>query len=318
MIDAILQVARNAAVVFVSMGAAFTVHVERQRTYWRWVVLAAAIPAAYLIVWGFLSYGFIVFTCFAGFWLAVLTKRRPRALTFALWGGGFTYVLLSLFEAWISFRTQLRAVLWNNDATFAERLDAIGNAFSHTELLTPSNFTSLDWLNTRLNQYLFVGKAIEFHEAMPSLWLNGQSIYLAFLAWVPRFLWPGKPTMGGNSFVAEHTGMHFSDAAAIGSGPVFEFYVNFGYLGVFFGLIALGIIVRWIDRSAALALKEGRLFDCARWFTVGLAFISPLATFFFMVNTALISWIILTGLKALLDRPVTAGYSRPMPSRIRQ
>ena len=301
MIQAVLQVARNAAVVAVCLGATFVALVDRRSNYTLWLVLAGTIPTAYLIVWGFTSYGFIVFTCFASYWLAVLAPRSLGSLRIGLAGAAITYGILSLFVAWMSFRTELRAVLWS-DAGAADRVGAIVDAFSKTELLQPGNFESLDWISTRLNQYVFVGKMIEWHELYPDLRLHGETLYLALLTWVPRFLWPGKPEMGGNTFVAENTGMRFSESATFGAGPVFEFYVNFGYVGVFLGFVVLGLLVRWIDRSAAHALRTGQFMDYARWFTVGLAFIAPLTDFFFLINTAVMSWLVMTMLGWLLRR----------------
>jgi hypothetical protein len=266
-------------------------------------MLGAAMPAAYLILWGFTSYGFIVFTCLAAYWLAVLAPRWLGPATLAASTGLVTYGMLSLFVAWMSFRVQLREVLWNSQATLGERLSAIATALGNADWLRPTNFSSLDWLNARLNQYVFVGKAIEWHELAPSLQLHGQTLLNALFVWIPRFLWPNKPVMGGNVFVAEHTGMTFSASATFGSGPVFELFVNFGQIGIFFGFLVLGIIVCLIDRRASTALRSGLLLEYVRWFTVGLAFIAPLTEFFFMFNTALITWVILTGLKVLLDQP---------------
>jgi len=315
MIQAVLQVARNAAIVTICLGATFAAIVDRSN-YSLWIVLAAMIPAAYLIIWGFISYGFIAFTCFAGYWLAVLMSRSLSSLRIGLASAAITYALLSLFVAWMSFRTELREVLWGH-AGSADRIGAIVDAFSKTELLQPGNFESLDWINGRLNQYVFVGKMIEWHDLFPDLRLNGETIILAFLAWVPRFLWPDKPEMGGSSFVAEHTGMHFSESATFGSGPVFEFYANAGYVGVFLGFVVLGILVRWIDRSAARALRTGEFMDFARYFTVGLAFIAPLTTVFFLVNTALISWLMMSGLKTMFDQRRSTIAHRVIVRRVR-
>ena len=300
MLQALAQVARNAAIVVVCLGAALVVLADRSSNYVLWVVLGAAIPATYTIVWGFTSFGFIVFTCFAGFWLAVLASNRIGPIRLGLGGAALTYTLLSLFVAWMSFREDLRDVLWSRSAGLYDRLDVIFNALGKVVWLRPSDFESLDWLNIRLNQYVFVGKAIEWHDLFPDLRLHGETIALAALAWVPRFVWSGKPVMGGNAMVSEHTGLYFSKSATFGVGPVFEFYVNFGWGGVFIGFIVLGLVIRFIDRSASLALRKARLLDFARWFTVGLAFIAPLTNLFFLINTALISFLVLTALKVML------------------
>ena len=314
--QALTQVGRNAAVVFICLGAALVVHADRGHSYARWVLLAAALPAVYLMLWGFVSYGFITLTIFAGFWLAVLASRRIGALVIGAGSAGIMYLLLSLFVAWMTFRDELRAVLWDERADFAARIGAVLNAFGKTELLSPFNFTSLDVLNTRLNQYVFVGKAIEWHDLFPHLQLYGQSIALSLLAWVPRALWPDKPEMGGNRFVSDHTGMRFSDTATFGAGPVFEFYVNFQYAGVLVGFAVLGLILRSIDIRGSIALREARLLDFARWFTLGIAFIAPLTDFFFIASTAVASWLVISVLRPIIDSLAgrgTPGRVGPVP-----
>ncbi len=307
LVQAVGQVLRNVAIAFVCLGAALAV-MEDGRPYGRWILLGALIPAAYLVIWGFTSYGFLTLSVFAGFGLALLSKRRWGALRLAAIGGGLSYALLSLFVAWMSFRDELRRVLWSN-AGVGERLIAIYQAFSKTVLLSPTNFASLDLLNTRLSQCIFVGKAVELHAANPSLRQNGKTLVTALFAFVPRFMWPDKPTMNDNIFLSQNTGLIFSSTAAFGTGPVFEFFVNFGNLGVFIGFILLGVALQSIDKAAFTALKERRLLDYVRWFVVGLAFVAPLTSFFFIVNTALMSWIALTALKYAMEgrrRPLTA------------
>lgn len=301
MAQAITQVARNVAIALICIGAALAVFTDGQRSYWRWAFLAASIPAAYIIFWGFTSYGFISFTVFAGFWLAVLASRRLGAIRIGAGSIVIVYILISLFVAWMSFRTELRAVLWKDEAGLEERVTAITDAFGQTELLSPSNLASLDLVNGRLNQYIFVGKAMEWHELNTDLWLEGETLLQVLIAWVPRFLWPDKPEMGGSEFVANHTGMVFADGVTFGSGPVFEFYVNYGYTGVLLGFIMLGYLLRKIDRAASRALRHARLHDFIRWFTVGLAFIAPLTELFFIFNTAFMAWAVLFGLKLVLE-----------------
>jgi hypothetical protein len=322
MIQALLLVARNIAVVTVCLGAAFAVRSLRPRSYFVWLLPAAAIPATYLVVWGFVSYGFVVFTCFAGFWLAVLAPRRLSPLAIGAGGALVTYGLLSLFVLWMSFRDQLRAVLWSEGAGIGERMTAVGDALASVELLSPTNFASLDWLNIRLNQYVFVGKAIEWHAIWPDLRLHGETLYIAAFAWIPRFLWPDKPELGGNKLIADHTGMSFHESATFGSGPVFDFFINFGLPGVLVGMIVLGLVVRLVDLEGARALDRGRTLDFVKWFVVGMSFVQPLTEVFFMINTALVSWFAIGALKRVLPNATVmvrtldvagSGRAPPLP-----
>lgn len=175
------SLANNAAVGAVCLGSTFVVLVDRRSSYTLWLLLAGMFSAAYLIVWGMTSYGFIVLTCFAGYWLATLAPRSIGGLRIGLAGTEITCGVLSLFVAWISFRTELRAVLWSDTGT-AERVGAIVDAFRKLGFLQPGNFESLNWINGRLNQYIFVGKMIEWHHLFSDLRLQCETIYVALLA----------------------------------------------------------------------------------------------------------------------------------------
>ncbi|WP_271065661.1 hypothetical protein [Caulobacter sp. NIBR1757] len=311
MVDAVLLVCRTLAIAAVCLGAVLS-----QGVNWRaaagWYAISLVIPLFYLVIWGFTSYGFITLIILGAFWLTVLARRQIGLARIVGIGAVVTYACLCLFVAWMSFREDIRAVVWSN-ASLSKRVETISNSFAHTKLLTPTDFESLDWLTVRLNQGLLVGKAVERHAVASDLRLNGGSIIISAAAVVPRALWPGKPTLSQSDFVTRHTGVVFSKSANFGSGPIFELFVNFGATGIFLGMLLLGAIVRALDKAAALGLREGRLIDFVRAFTVGLALVSPLSTIFFMVNTALISWIVLTLLKLALGRRVPATHIESHP-----
>ena len=307
-LEGFFRVGECVAVATICLGAALVVLVDRKRRYLFWVVLAALIPVVYLCLYASVSQGFYFFTIFVSFWLAVLAPSRLSSLKIGLFGTLIFYGVLCSFVAWMSFRDGLREQLRSNAITrLSDRLHDLIVGFSTIEFLTPASDAALDLLNARLNQYIFVGKAIEWHAYNPQLYLYGESLYLAPLAIIPRAVWPGKPTMGGSQFISIHTGMTFSKDVTFGAGQVLEFYANFGYAGVLFGFLALGIVARWIDRSASTALRQGRFLEFVRWFVTGLAFIAPLTDFFFLFNLALLSWIVMTGMMMILRFGARAG-----------
>lgn len=292
MIDAFAQIGRNAAIALICLGATLA--------FWRkapphvmlkWFALGSLIPAAYLFGWGFMSYGFLAFTSFAGFFGLRLTRTPPRLYRFVGLTLAVSYLLLSIFVAYMSFRDELRKILWSN-AGLGDRINSVVSSFGNITWLNPFDFSSLDWLVIRLNQSMYIGKMIEYHATHENLRLYGESLILAFVAFVPRFIWPDKPELGGSEFMSRHTGMTFASGATFGTGPVFEFYVNFGTIGVICGMFALGLVIAWIDERAGSALSQGRLWTYARWTTVGLALVRPLSDFFFLVNTAIASLIV--------------------------
>jgi hypothetical protein len=186
-------------------------------------------------------------------------------------------------------------------------MEITSRALSEIELLTPWNFNSLDLINIRLNLNIFIGRMIEHHNANPELQQYGATLIQLPFALVPRFLWPGKPARGGNDFMEEHTGLLFSDTTAMGTGMVLEFFVNFGYLGVFAGFIVLGWIISRIDRISAHHLLNGRYWEFSRLYLVGIIAIDPLLRPFFVVAGALIAWLLVTALMMVWPRKSGVG-----------
>lgn len=314
LIDAMTQVARNAAITVLCLGPALILLCEAKTSYGRWFVAGLSLPLAYIILFGFVSYGFIAFCCLLGFYLAFLRKARLKLWQFVTTALGGTYLFLSAFIVWMNFRETLRDIIASG-ASIEQRVDVLLQAALSARPLSWSDFQSLDLLTVRLNQYIFVGKAIELHTANPSLRLWGETIWVSLLAWIPRFIWPGKPEMNTTQFMRDHTGIPFTDRAAFGNGPVMEFYVNFGWAGIIFGFLIFGFLLAKIDRNASNSLRSGDVLKFCKWFTVGLVFIAPLTSLFFMVNTAIATYVIFTLIQYVVGRPPisvrsTAAFNR--------
>lgn len=313
-IQSLINAGRNMAIVGVCLGLWLAISRADRPRFFRWIALAALVPAAYLIFWGFLSYGFMAVAVVIAFWVSMPRRKRRSRWFLPVFFAVGVYLLLSIFVSYMEVRDGLRDVLWS-ETGFRERIAAILTAASAMTLLNPLNFAQLDWLNIRLNQNIYIGKAIWWHELNPNLQQNGATLLYALTGWIPRFLWPGKPEMGGTEFISEHTGMVFSSSATFGSGPVFELIVNYGYLGVFFGFIAFGAILRSIDRAAWKALRHRNHLHFMRGFLVGTALINPMSTFFFLVGSAVSSFILGTLLMIVVR--ARAPAARPVsPARL--
>lgn len=289
--DALLETGRNILVVALLMGAYFAARAGK--SVMPWVVLSLLVPVYYFTVWGFVSFGFMFGMALLGFWLAQLRPRNsslggPRLVLGTV---AMIYVLLTLFVAWFSFRDEVRNVVWMGDEGSLAAI--LLRALSETEFFSPWNFEALDLINIRLNLGIFIGRMMERHEIYPELRQYGATLVILPLVLVPRFLWSGKPERGGNEFMAEHTGLSFNGDTTFGTGPIFEFYVNFGMLGVFFGFMALGWIISWIDRKAARHLSKGQYLDFALFYAVGIVAINPLLRPFFIVNGAIFALILM-------------------------
>ncbi|MEM9732244.1 MAG: hypothetical protein AAF903_02025 [Pseudomonadota bacterium] len=274
--------------------------------------LLLPIPVYHMALKGFASYAFLFVASFASFWciVAYYQKRLPGWFVSTLVIGGATWITLSLFLIWMSMRQRLREILWfgSDDSLFTTIMDAWREAPSFSLL----NFEGLDLINIRLNLNLFVARLIEQHEIMPELRENGATLMELLFIWLPRFLWPDKPVRGGNLFASEHTGLTFVETVTIGTGPLFEFYVNFGYIGVVVGFFVFARLISYVDRQAFASLVKTDYLRFFKFFVVGILIIDPLLRPFFVVNGALFA-LILIGLIELVTKP----FYQPLRSHLR-
>lgn len=70
--------------------------------------------------------------------------------------------------------------------------------------------------------------------------LLGSSFYALFVAPIPRVLWPEKPVIRIGPYVAQEI-LEFNNRSGAPPSAIGEFYINFGWLGVIFGMAILGI-----------------------------------------------------------------------------
>lgn len=86
-------------------------------------------------------------------------------------------------------------------------------------------------------------------EAVP--YWNGETYKSLIGAFVPRFLWPDKPVkITGYAFGHRYGYLAQNDYSTTINLPFFiEFYANFGVLGVYLGMLFVGVIFRILDRT---------------------------------------------------------------------
>lgn len=73
---------------------------------------------------------------------------------------------------------------------------------------------------------------------------GGWSIGYIFLAYIPRILWPGKPTISIGQWVTDTYGPGPHIRSNTGASWIGELYFNFGYPGVLIGMLILGLWFR--------------------------------------------------------------------------
>jgi hypothetical protein len=236
-------------------------------SFWRWVILSACLPFMTIVTKGFLSYGFsAMLTVFA----FVASFYRPR-WKIAACGLVIGYLALSMYVTYMRDRREIRSVVWAQES-YSARMTASSRIFTDFEFLDLKKVEHLERIDERLNQNALVGMSVLYMQIHPELFANGRTLWEAVISVVPRALWPSKPVSAGSGdLVSEFTGLKFADDTSVGIGHVLEWYVNFGSRGVFFGMMLIGVLVAWTDRSAIARLHDGDWAGFTVWWLPGLS-----------------------------------------------
>lgn len=227
-------------------------HPGRQ-SFWRWILMSAMLPITTIVTKGFIGYGFAsMLTVFA--FVASFYRPRWKVVAFGVLTG---YLALSLYVTYMRDRKDIRAVVWGGEA-YASRFSTISRTLTQFEFLDIHNPDHIARIDERLNQNYLVGRAVEYLERDPEAFARGRTLWEALAAPIPRAFWPAKPVAAGSGdLVSEFTGLEFARNTSVGIGHVLEWYVNFGAVGVFFGMMLMGVLVGWLDRMAASRLYAG-------------------------------------------------------------
>ncbi len=109
----------------------------------------------------------------------------------------------------------------------------------------------LDAFSSHLvNRASLVAQAALIYEKTPEVvpYQRGATYRYLLVTFIPRFLWPGKPTASeANRFYQVAYGISQEgedvERTAIGAGLIPEAYMNFGWAGVFFIMVLAGIVL---------------------------------------------------------------------------
>lgn len=158
------------------------------------------------------------------------------------------------------------------------------NAFRHTSFSDVSianvySDTSSLWLSGDYDAYTMMTLMVEYAGQKGITW--GRQLLGALLFWVPRSLWPQKPT-GSGYFVAEKMGLSFNNVCCPLPG---EAMINFGVIGLVVFGFAAGYIAARIDDMYWSTL------DIAAWRVrcVDMVYPACCVMFFFMCRGDLMS-----------------------------
>jgi hypothetical protein len=240
---------------------------HRRGSFWRWLVLSACLPFMTIVTKGFLSYGFAAMLTVFSF---VAAFYRPR-WKIAACGLVIGYLALSMYVTYMRDRREIRSVVWGQES-YSARLSASSRMVTDFEVLDLRNVEHLERIDERLNQNALVGISVMYLDIHPELFAKGRTLWEAILSPIPRFLWPTKNiSAGSGDLVSEFTGLKFGEDTSVGIGHVMEWYVNFGSPGVFFGMIFIGVVIGWIDRSAIARLHRGDWPGFTLWWLPGIS-----------------------------------------------
>lgn len=82
----------------------------------------------------------------------------------------------------------------------------------------------------------------------------GKSISFITYFWVPRAIWPDKPTMIGHWLIRKYRS-GFSEGHSASFGFTGELFADFGYFSLFF-VFLLGMLLKWADQFRAFQLAQ--------------------------------------------------------------
>jgi hypothetical protein len=229
------------------------------------LALALMLPLITIITQGFMGYGAaaaLVVFAFVGSYFRSGKMLVVVVLT--------CYVGLSVYVTYMRDRGNIRTLVWGGQS-LEDRLDQIGQSASTFEWFDPYDPAHLARIDGRMNQNILVGTAVA-RLSVSHDFADGETLWAALLALVPRALWPEKPLSGGSGdLVTRYTGIRFANGTSVGVGQVLEFYINFGTIGVVLGFLALGAVITTVDMMARRQLLAGDQQGFVLWFVTGMS-----------------------------------------------
>jgi hypothetical protein len=240
--------------------------------FWSTMALLPVLPLATLIQGGFLGFG-------TGWALAIITfvfAQSKRKLIYFLLAPAVFFGGLSVFVNYMAARGEFRQLVWYQQVSIGDRLSRVADIFRDFKWLDLSNFEHRKAIDDRLNQNQFIGIAVQRLELGAVEYASGDTLGKVAMGLIPRVIWPDKPPVGGGgSMVHDFTGIEFAEGTSIGAGQVFEFYVNFGSLGVIVGFLLYGLLAGRMDLSVIKYLRQGDQKRLLLWFLPCMALLQP-------------------------------------------
>jgi hypothetical protein len=183
---------------------------------------------------------------------------------------------MSVFVNYMASRDDFRRLVWYQNSGLGDRFERIQNVFANFEWLDLSNLRHRSAIDLRLNQNVLVGAAIARLELGQRQYAYGATLSDIAISMIPRALWPDKPAVGGGGdVVTKYTGIRFARGTSVGAGQVFEFYVNFGTLGVVGGFFLFGCVICYMDLLMIRSLQRDDQRRFLFYSMIGLSLLQP-------------------------------------------
>lgn len=281
--------------------------------FWTTIALLPLLPAVTLIKSAFLGVGTGWLMTAVSFAFSQSKRRAPYFVAAPL----VVFLGLSVFVNYMAARMELRRAVWYHDVGLAERLERVDRMFRDFEWLDLQNPKQRDVIDGRLNQNIIIGAAEQRLQAGQVGYAYGATLIQVLVGLIPRALWPNKPQVGGGgTMVSQYTGMTFAEGTSVGAGQIFEFYVNFGTLGVIGGMLVYGWMIGFMDLRIIEALYERNYKDFLFWFLVCLALLQPEGNFLEIGTSAVASGIVARIISTFVDNRFKLGSANAVRRKL--
>lgn len=201
----------------------------QRRFFWTKLAIGTAFLVAANLLAFFPYKGGVIQSLFP-LMIAMWRKSRKLALTAAALVPLFYLGIVAPYVTASRTKTKLNPL---------ERVSAID-----TQTNAPHRF---DMLMKRLFEPIEAGFIVG--EARFHGYLEGETLKNVEYAFIPRFLWPDKPTMGSGKWFTAYLG-HANEDTSTAMTPAGELYWNFSLPGLVFGLVLLGCLYSLLWRFA--------------------------------------------------------------------
>lgn len=310
--SSIASVGYSLAVIGIVLGAVFQIRQSTSRA--AGIILAAlTLPLITIVSIGFVGYGIAALLTVVGTVIKFIRWRWwfVPALALWLWAG------LSFYVNYMPARQEMRDRVWGG-APFEERFEFLIQKAQEAEFFDPFENRHLHLIDNRLNQNALVGRSMYYIEESQMGFAYGESLKSATIAWIPRLIWPDKPTYAGSgTFVSQYTGLTFGKGTSVGLGCILEFYLNFGLTGVVCGCALIAGCLRFVDRLAFAHLRTGSYLQYVRLHLVGIAMLQPGGMIAEIVGSCAAATVLgitmsqLFGNRQRIDRQIAQAKHRP-------